>query len=79
MKKVTLVVPDKIEHVIGSSRSRRTKSEDVAPDNLKRALCDRSNYHEYFCFESADMVKVLSIVDYEDGDEGGMEYGAERR
>ena len=63
MKKITLIVPDKIQQVIGSSRSRRIKSEDVAPDNLIKALCDRSNYHQYFYFEDSDNVKVMSIDD----------------
>ena len=63
MKKVILIVPDKIQHVIGTSRSRRMKSEDVAPDNLKRALCDRNDYHQYFYFVALDKVKVISIDD----------------
>jgi hypothetical protein len=66
MKKVTLIVPDKIEHVIGSSRSRRSSSVEVTPANMKNALCDRSDYHSYFYFECADRVKVVSIVDYKD-------------
>jgi hypothetical protein len=67
MKKVTLLVPDKIEHVIGSSRSRRCSSVEVTPATIKRALCDRSDYHSYFYFECADEVDVISIVDYEVG------------
>ena len=67
MKQVTLIVPDTIDHVIGSSRSRKLKSEDVTHDNLKRALCDRSNYHQYYYFQASDKVKVVSIVDYEEG------------
>ena len=63
MKKITLIVPDKIQHVIGSSRSRIVKSKNVIPDNIKQALCDRDDYHQYFYFESPDDVKVVSIVD----------------
>ena len=63
MKKITLIVPDKIQHVIGSSRSRRVKPEDVSPDNVIQALCDRDDYHQYFHFASPDDVKVVSIVD----------------
>jgi len=66
MKKITLIVPDKIQHVIGSSRSRRVKSEDVMPENIMKALCDRDDYHQYFYFKSPDDVKVFSIVDYEE-------------
>lgn len=63
MKKITLIVPDTIDHVIGSSRSRKTKSEEVTPDKLIKALCDRSDYHQYYCFEASDKVKVISIDD----------------
>jgi hypothetical protein len=63
MKQIVLLVPDTIDHVIGSSRSRKVKSEDVTHDNLKRALCDRSNYHQYYYFQASDKVKVISIVD----------------
>ena len=64
MKKITLIVPDKIQHVIGTSRSRRVKSEDVNPDNIMQALCDRDDYHQYFHFGSQDDIEVVSIVDY---------------
>ena len=66
MKQITLIVPDTIDHVIGSSRSRKLKSEDVTHNNLKKALCDRNNYHQYYYFEASDKVKVVSIVDYEE-------------
>ena len=62
MKKITLIVPDKIQHVIGSSRSRRVKSENVMPENIIKALCDRDDYHQYFHFESSNDIKVVSIV-----------------
>ena len=66
MKQITLIVPDTIDHVIGSSRSRKLKSEEVTLDNLKKALCDRNNYHQYYYFQASDKVKVVSIVDYEE-------------
>jgi hypothetical protein len=64
MKKVTLILSDKIQLVIGSSRGRRVVHEDLSPANITRALCDRTDYHQYFCFESPDNVKVVSIVDH---------------
>ena len=64
MKKVTLIVPDKIKHVIGSSRSRRVKSQTVTSANIIKALCDRNDYHQYFHFECPDDVKIVSIVDF---------------
>ena len=66
MKKVVLIVPDKIQHVIGSSRGREVESENVRSSNIIKALCDRDDYHQYFYFESPEDVKVVSIVDYEE-------------
>ncbi|MHA2408403.1 MAG: hypothetical protein ACXACA_08540 [Candidatus Ranarchaeia archaeon] len=66
MKKVTLILPDKIQHVIGSSRTRTVEIENLNSANIIRALCDRDDYHQYFYFESPDDVKVVSIVDYEE-------------
>ena len=63
MKKITLIVPDKIQHVIGSSRSRRVKSKKVIPENIIKALCERDDYHQYFYFESSDDIRVVSILD----------------
>jgi len=66
MKKVTLIVPDKIDRVIGGSRSRHCDSVDVTADNIVRALCERRDYHQYYYFEAAETVRVISIVDYHD-------------
>jgi hypothetical protein len=66
MKKVILIVPDEIQHVIGSSRSRRVESENLSAVKIIEALCDRDDYHQYFYFESPDEVKVVSIVDCEE-------------
>jgi hypothetical protein len=66
MKKVIFVLPDTIQQVIGSSRSRRVESENLRSVNLIKALCDRDDYHQYFYFESPDDVKVVSIVDYKE-------------
>jgi hypothetical protein len=63
MKKITLIVPDEIEHIFGTSRSTRTESEDLTPDNLIKALCDRSDYHESYYFKFSDEVEIISIVD----------------
>ena len=64
MKKSTMIVPNKIQHVIGSARGSRSKDVDVTADAIKRALCDRKHYHEYVYFESSDDIEVVSIVDY---------------
>ena len=65
MKKVTLLVPDTIEHFVGSSYRSKSVSEDLTPENMKKALCDRSQYHQYYWFKSPDNVHVISITDYE--------------
>ena len=69
MKKVTLLVPDTIEHFVGSCSRSRSISEDLTPENIKQALCDRSEYHQYYWFESSDNVHVISITDYEQSNE----------
>jgi hypothetical protein len=38
----------------------------LTPDNILRALCERRDYHQYYYFEAAERVRVLSIVDYEE-------------
>ena len=61
MKKVTLMVPDRIEHFTGSRLGSRIDSEDVTPENILQALCDRSEYHQYYYFKYSDTVNVVSI------------------
>jgi hypothetical protein len=65
VKKVILIVPAKIQRVIGSSRSRTVESENLSAVNIVKALCDRDDYHQYFYFESEEDVKVVSVLDYE--------------
>ncbi len=66
MKQITLIIPDEINHVVGSSRSARSVPVDVTPENIIKVLCARDDYHEYYCIEPSDKVQVVSIVDYED-------------
>lgn len=70
MKKVSLVVPDQIEHFVGSSLRSRTALEDVYSVNFKQALCDRDHYNEYYWSESPDKVEVISIEEYNDNENG---------
>ncbi len=60
MKKVTLILPDKILRTLGSSRGSRTDEIELTPENLKLVLCEDSDYHESFRFR-ADEVEVLGI------------------
>ena len=64
MKKVTLILPDKIDRVIGSSRAMNVTKEDISAESIKQVLCDRSEYHLYYRFPWND-VFVLSIEEYE--------------
>ena len=58
-KKVTLLLPDKIIHTMGSSRSTYTKEVDLTAEGLINAL-SLNAYHERWRFKEAD-IEVLSI------------------
>ena len=61
MKKVTLILPDKLIHTLGSSISSIQSKIDVTPENLLMALT-YDDYHESFKFNKKD-VSVVSIED----------------
>ena len=60
MKKVILILPDKINQTIGGSRWSKTCEVDLTKENLLSVLCDRSSYHDHWSFSPKD-VKILSI------------------
>jgi hypothetical protein len=60
MKKVTLLLPDKIYRTLGTSHISRTDLVDFTPETLMKVLCDRSSYHDNFKFMPQD-VKILKI------------------
>jgi len=60
MKKVTLLLPDKIYRTLGTSRSSITDLVDLTQENLLLVLCDDSSYHDRFKFEPED-VQILAI------------------
>ena len=60
MKKVILILPDKILHTLGSSRWTKTAEIDVNPANLIRFLQGSSDYHESFRIDTSK-VEILSI------------------
>jgi hypothetical protein len=64
MKKVTLIVPDSIDVMIGSSRGAKRKKVDVTPGALLKVLCDRSDYHVHHYFGDPGLVKVEGIEDF---------------
>jgi len=62
MKKVTLVLPDKINRTIGASRWSETDEIDLTPENLLLVLSDKSSYHDRYTI-SPEEVQILSIED----------------
>ena len=60
MKKVTLMLPDKIQRTLGTSRYSQTDLIDLNPGNLLLVLCYDESYHESYKFKPED-VRILSI------------------
>jgi hypothetical protein len=60
MKKVTLLLPDKINRTLGTSRFSETDLIDLTPENLLLVLCDASSYHDSYKFMPED----VKISDY---------------
>lgn len=60
MKKVTLILPDRILHTLGSSRWTKTDEIDVNPANLIRLFEGSSDYHESFRLDTSQ-IEILSI------------------
>lgn len=60
MKKVTLILPDKVLRTIGTSRWSQTEEIDLTPESLQLVLCEDSDYHESYKFK-AENVEILSI------------------
>ena len=66
MKKVTLLLPDKIIRVLGTSRISQTSEVDLTPENMINVLVV-DEYHDSFKFKR-EQVKVLSIESVDDED-----------
>jgi len=64
MKKVVLLLPDKINRIIGRSRWSKTDLIDLTPENLLLVLSDKSSYHDRYTFSPVD-VQILSIEEVE--------------
>ena len=60
MKKVVLLLPDKINRTIGTSRFSETDEIDLTPENLLLVLCFDESYHDRYAFRTED-VQILSI------------------
>jgi hypothetical protein len=62
MKKVTLILPDKVLKVGGTSRSVYKDEIEITEQELIKIFCER-DYHTSYKF-SEDDIKVVSIEDY---------------
>jgi len=62
MKKVTLLLPDKIIHTLGSSISSIQKQKRLTHENLLLALT-LDDYHESFKFNKKD-IQIVAIEDW---------------
>ena len=60
MKKVTLLLPDKINRTIGASRWSKTDEIDLTPENLLKVLIDKTSYHDRYTISPKD-IQILSI------------------
>ena len=60
MKKVILLLPDKINRTIGASRWSKTDEIALTPENLLFVLSDKSSYHDRYTISPED-VEILSI------------------
>lgn len=62
MKKVTLLLPDKVTKVGGTSRSVYQQEIELTAKEVIKIFCE-SDYHSYYKFQEDD-IKVISIEDY---------------
>jgi hypothetical protein len=62
MKKVTLLLPDQVLHIIGNSRHAHTVLEDLTAERLIDMLC-LDDYHETYRLRR-DQVQVLSVEEH---------------
>jgi len=60
MKKAILLLPDKINRTLGTSRWSETDQIDLTPENLLKVLTEDASYHDRYKF-SPEEVQILSI------------------
>jgi len=61
MKKVTVIVPDKILYTIGTSSSSETKALETKRENIIEAL-EGNDYHVNYYFRNGS-VEVVAVED----------------
>jgi hypothetical protein len=59
MKKVTLLLPDQVLHIIGNSRNAHVVMEELTAEKLIDMLC-LADYHESYRLKR-DQVQVLAL------------------
>ena len=62
MKKVTLILPDKIKKVGGTSRSVYESEVEITAEEIVKILCNQ-DYHTSYKI-SAEDVEVLSVENF---------------
>lgn len=81
MKKIVLIVPDKIDRIIGTREGTSRSSVEVTPENLLKVLGKTGDYHEGFCFKDLKKIKVVSIMivkEHQKPEKRAVVYGSHR-
>ena len=60
MKRIVLMVPDRMTYARGTSRDSETETVDTTEENIVNALT-MNEYHENYYFEEKDTVRIISI------------------
>ena len=60
MKKVVLLLPDKVIHMFGTSRSHREMEVDLTKETLMKVLSEEVDYHERYKFSKED-IQIVSL------------------
>ena len=63
MKKVTLILPDKVMKVGGSSRIVYEREVEITPEEIVKIFCF-PDYHSSYRFNQKE-VKIVSVEDYQ--------------
>ncbi len=64
MKKVTLILPDRVTKIGGTSRTVYKQEIELSEEDLIKIFCE-TDYHSHYKFEKKD-VKIISIEDYDE-------------
>ena len=65
MKKVILILPDKINHKLDASKFTKKDEVETTRKGIIKMLSERLDYHEDYYFKNPDEIKILSIEEIE--------------